>query len=159
MKSPTMNIDKLIVDCIKSGTSYAEKGKSVSIKKEHDELVLVFQTDNAVVRSVLGIARSCDVTFVYMRHRRRPILIFCELKGRNVDDAAEQVQSTLTAVRRAVKNIIAADFPQNGDIRALIVRTGSAPHNQGAIQDKFQRETGVRLQFARERADLRSYLG
>ena len=153
-----MSIDRLIADCIKSGSSYREKGKSVSIAKARDELVFVFHTDNTTARSVLQIARSCDVTFVYMKHRRRPILIFCELKGRQIDDAADQIQSTLLSVRRALREAINRNFPDDPDLRALVIRSGTAPHNQSAIQERFFRQTGVRLQFAREHADLREHI-
>jgi hypothetical protein len=153
-----MTLDKLIVDCIESGASYSEKGKSVAISKRVDELVLVFQTDNAIARAILGITRSCDVTFLYMRHRSRPLLFFCELKGRNIRDAAQQITSTLLAMRRMIQTTVSRDFPRNQDLRAVIVRSGSAPHNQSAIQEQFLKDTGVRLQFARERADLRQFV-
>jgi hypothetical protein len=153
-----MSIERLISSCIQPGTAYSEQGKSVSIARRGNEFVLLFQTDNDVARSVLGITRSCDVTFFYMRHQERPILVFCELKGRNVSDAADQISSTLLAVRTILRQIIGRGFPQNGDIRALVVRTGSAPHNQSAIQESFFRRTGVELLFARNEADLRDYL-
>jgi hypothetical protein len=153
-----MSIDTLVLDCVRKGSSYSEKGKSVSIAKRSDESVLLFHTDNAAARSVLGIARSCDVTFLYMRHLSRPVLLFCELKGRNVADAAEQIESTLVAIRGIIQRTIRRDFPRNGDVRAVVVRSGSAPNNQSAIQERFWRRTGVRLQFARERADLRQFV-
>lgn len=153
-----MSIERLLFDCIQQGTSYSEQGKSVSIARRKNELILLFQTDNDVARFVLGITRSCDVTFFYMRHRQRPILVFCELKGRNVSDAADQISSTLVAIRTILQQTVTRDFPRNEDIRALIVRTGSAPHNQTAIQESFFRRTGVELQFARTNADVRNYL-
>jgi hypothetical protein len=153
-----MSVDILISSCIQPGTSYSEKGRSASIAKGNDETVLLFKTDCDIVRRVLSINRACDIAFLYMKHRTRPILLFVELKGKNINDAAEQIKTTMQAISNIIRNTIHPRFPEKRDVRAIVVRSGSAPQNQFEIQEKFFRETGVRLQFAREKADLRQFI-
>ena len=87
------------------------------------------------------------------------VLAAPRLKGRDVRGAAEQIASTLGAVRPIIRAEVARDFPQDQDLRALIVRSGSAPNTQAAVQERFFRDTGVRLQVARETANLRAFIG
>jgi hypothetical protein len=153
-----MSIDLLALSCLQQGTSVSEQGKRAAIAKRANEVVLLFRTDCGNVRRILGIQRVCDATFMYMRHRGRPLLLFVELKGRNVSDAAEQISSTMQAIRNVIRDTVTPNFPQAADMRAIVVRSGNAPQGQGALQEKFFKATGVKLQFAREVADLRDYL-
>ncbi len=152
-----MSINRLI-SCLQTGTSVSERGKSASLTRRNNEIVLMFSTDSEVVRAVLGVARVCDAVFLHMQHLGRPVLIFVELKGKNVRDAADQISSTIRGVRSLINQSIRRNFPQSGDLRAVIVRSGSAPHNEQQVIDRFWRETGIRLHLVRERADLRKYL-
>src|SRR5437868_1197511 len=93
-----MSINRLI-SCLQTGTSFSEQGKSVSIMRRNNEIVLMFATDSQLVRDVLGVARVCDAVFVYMQYLSRPILIFVELKGKNIKDAADQINSTIRGAR------------------------------------------------------------
>ena len=139
-------------------TSLSERGKSVSIARRNNEIILLFSTDTELARNVLGVARLCDAVFLYMEYLSRPILIFVELKGKNIKDAAEQLSSTIRAVRAILNRSIKRNFPEHGDLRAIVVRAGSAPQNQQEIAERFFKETGVRLHLVRERADLRDFL-
>jgi hypothetical protein len=152
-----MSIERLI-SCLQPGTSLSEQGKTVSITRRNNEIVLMFATDSQLVRDVLNVARVCDAVFLYMQYLSRPILIFVELKGKNVKDAADQISSTIRGVRTLLNRSVRRNFPERADLRAVVVRSGSAPQNQQEIVERFLKETGVRLYLVRERGDLRNYL-
>jgi hypothetical protein len=153
-----MSLDRLICSCLKPGTSFTEKGKTVTIAKRDDETILMFRTDSEIAKKILQIPRACDITYFYMRHRQRPKLLFVELKGKDIGEAGEQLRITIQRLRELIRAQTHPNFPQNIDIRAIAVRTGSAPHAQSKIQELFLRQTGVPLQFARVEAQLRDFL-
>jgi hypothetical protein len=153
-----VSLDRFIWSLLQKATSIPGKGDSrASIQRREGELVLVFDTDNATAREILGISKCCDAVFLYMVSRSRPVLLFVELKGKDVATAAEQITSTMQAIRKIVNKTIYSDFPKSSDMRAVVVRSGPAPQDQSRIQSKFFGATEVRLQFARK-PDLRDFL-
>jgi hypothetical protein len=154
-----MSLDTLLHSCLQVKTSFAEKGKSVSISRGDDEIILMFHTDCDAARKALKIEKACDVTFLYMKHQQRPIFIFVELKGKDISRAAEQIKSTIDGLRRLLKQAISPHYPNNEDLRAIVVRSGSTPRDLSRIHDKFFSDTGVKLQFGRQAADLRRFVG
>lgn len=153
-----MSIDAVVASCLIRGTSFSEKAKSVAIRKRTDEIVMAFRTDSPEFRGITNVQRASDVAFLYMRHLGRPVLLFVELKGSDISHAADQLQATIEAVRKLIRNTVHSSYPECSDVRAIIVRSGSAPANQTLIQERFYKATGVRLRFARDKADLRDFV-
>jgi hypothetical protein len=153
-----MKFEKIVHSCLSDRTSLSEEGKSASIARRNDETILMFLTDSDVVRRELGIKRACDAVFVYIRQRARPILLFIELKGSDIQGAADQIRFTAEGVRKLVNSDFSTTFPNPDDMRAVVVFSGSAPRSQAEILERFERDTGFTLRLVRETADLRKHL-
>jgi len=140
------------------GTHFDEKGKSVRIKPEGGETILVFKTDSDAFRKEFRVGRASDVLFLVQRPRARPRLLFVELKGTHIGDAADQLKETVAAVSRSLQQRLGLEYPTPADMTAIVVRGGSAPTNQQDIQERFYKATKLRLNIEREAVDLRKYL-
>lgn len=145
-----------VLSTLQNGLAMNEKGKRAALALRAGESAYLFRLDNESSRTNLGLQRVCDGVFVHWLHGQRPKLIFVELKGTDIQHGATQLAATLRAVQRSLNERTGNRFPAKGDIRACIVRSGSAPHGQTRIQETFYRDTGVALLFARNTLDVRS---
>jgi hypothetical protein len=145
-----------------SATSHHEEGRGASIKREEGEVVLVFHADTADFRRRFGVENVCDALFFYKKPPARPILLFVELKGHDIEHAAKQIRMTMMAVREGLRGQLGNLGPANAEHRAVIVTSGvAAPRELARLRRDFERETQVALKVETVKkgaCDLRKYL-
>ncbi|KYF52493.1 hypothetical protein BE04_06265 [Sorangium cellulosum] len=145
-----------------SDTSHGEAGKRVSLQREAGETVLVFHADTQEFRRRFGVTHACDAIFFYKRPPAPPLLLFVELKGKEIADGAIQLRETLLAVRRELAAALRDGAPRAEQLRAVIVCSGVAsPREHGRVRAEFERATSVPLlvkTVKRGTCDLRDVL-
>ncbi len=124
-------------------TSHWEGGRGVNAKRTNDTHVKLFRSDTAEFRAKFGNRKSCDCIFLIEKAKTRR-LIFVELKGRNVEEAAEQLLQTVLAVQRQLPAGC-----RDSTMREVIVAGREAPPaaERPKLQKDFQRKTGLVLSF------------
>lgn len=112
-----------LLKCAVQGTSSKEQGKSVSVKPTQGETVLLFRSDSAEFRQCIGALQdsiACDI-MVFYHSSQKTVICFVELKGRDVADGYEQLETTYKQFRQVLgdtaKNIVWCG----------VVRTSSSP--------------------------------
>ena len=128
------------------GTSFKERGVSVSIKSKKDETFIFFHLDsdnNRRLRKYLGIgdtSRICDLLIYYFnKHDDKPSICLVELKGEKVSDAIPQIESAYDAFSKKLKDKhIFDDFSWG----ALIMQksNSSAPTNNKQLLNKLKQK-------------------
>ena len=97
----------LLWNCLVPGaTSVSESGVSANLQRGSDESVLAFRIDTDGFRKRFNLsnpARVCDALFFYKVKESDPLLMFVELKGRDVAGAIQQLEQTLSTVRRELE--------------------------------------------------------
>ncbi len=162
-RSGTVAIEPLLWFCLAQGTSIEEQGLKLSIRPNGDETILVFGTDCAEFRRSFYAPEAdqlaSDALFFYKRADKQPVLVFVELKGRNIDHALKQLRATILAVKRGVEAALGGATT----CLALVVSDGATSKTRQNKQRDFETETGVPLRVkstTRNKAavDLRAVL-
>jgi len=112
-----------LLKCAVRGTSSHEQGKSVSVKPTQGETVLLFRSDSAEFRRCTNVSaesRACDF-MVFYHSPQKTVICFVELKGRDVADGYEQLETTYKQFRQVL-----GDTDKNIVWRG-VVRTSSSP--------------------------------
>src|SRR5262245_16617401 len=114
----------LLWRCLDPGrTSFGEQGLSAQIKPEGKETVLVFHSDTEIFRDTFGLSPEdnvSDAIFFYKKEASRPIVLFLELKGTDIEHARKQ----LTMVIKVVRDKMGAGVRSETDYRAIILTSG-----------------------------------
>ncbi len=119
-----MPFNSLLLNCLEHGTSFTEK-ITVSVKPRTGETILFFSIDNATNKNCnfnkeFGGGRICDLLIFYKKSDI--MIVFVEIKGRNVKDALKQIKNTVNKLKKVnTKNKIIW--------KAVIVSHTSAPKN------------------------------
>ncbi len=127
-------------------TSYQEPGTGwgVQVRPAKDETILFFLTDSQQFRDYFkDLENVADLLVFCKRADRNVILLFVELKGSDLEHAAEQLGQTIEAVRKNLPN----PTHKKTDYRALILASGSsAPlKNVQAIKKNFLKKYHIDL--------------
>ena len=131
---------------LQHGTSLrdGEQGsnRSASFKPGKGERAWLFNSDSEDFRKHFRNRKSCDGIFLIETPTERR-LVFIELKGRNLEDAAEQLREALQAVLKQLP----PDCRKSTRPEVVVVR-GRAPPTQvvSKVLKEFQRKTGFILQ-------------
>lgn len=133
-----MPFETLERHCRLPSTHFTEQGKTVSLEPEQDETVRFFHIDNHAFRSYFQVANVCDLLIEYQRETFA-LLLFIELKGKNLRDAEQQIVGAVKAVRTCLEGQWA--------LRALVVASGVSPKRAAAMQRRIKRATSVTLYF------------
>jgi hypothetical protein len=98
---PLDTLHRLFHHCLIRGTSFAESGVRVYVNPQSEEKVHFFVLDDqanpdCTLRQDLEMSgRICDILVSYARQgKNKTILCLVELKGKNLERAAEQVVNT-----------------------------------------------------------------
>jgi hypothetical protein len=157
MAEPTP-LNVLFWECLeRHATGCSERGTRAAIQKQPGETVLVFRTDNSAMRQAFGLEKACDRLFFYMKEQSAPKLVFVELKGTDVKRAAEQLEETVTKVKRVLGSIWNA-LVRNENLHAVVVSQGGVPRQLEKLQQDFRKRVGIPLKISRSPADLRTIL-
>lgn len=104
-----MPFNTLLLNCLKSGTSFSENGVGVSIRPQSNETTLFFSIDeqsnpNSTFRKDLSINGGlCDLIIFHVEHNiDERVFCFVELKGGDTKHAVEQVINTFDAVKAKI---------------------------------------------------------
>ena len=145
-----MPFNFLLCECLHPGeTGFKESGIGARIRPEGRECVLVFGIDNQRFRTQFSVHRACDALFFYKSQAHGPVLLFVELKGSDVESAAEQLGQALDAVRKGLSGV--------SEYRAIVVLRKSAPASRNKLWSRFRNKYGVELKVCRD-GNLRPFL-
>ncbi|ODS39468.1 hypothetical protein BEH94_07965 [Candidatus Altiarchaeales archaeon WOR_SM1_SCG] len=120
-----------MINCIKDGTSYKEYGVSVSVKHGKSETVLFFAIDSnsnnrSNFRDVINTTVICDLLVYYSTDAGNKKICLVELKGKDVEHAADQLIET----KEKTENLLKEKRYRNVIWKGLIVHRSSAPRQQ-----------------------------
>lgn len=120
-----MPFDVLESHCLLPGTTFTEHGKTVSLELRADERVRFFHIDNQPFRLHFQVTTVCDLL---VEHHRQlsSLLLFVELKGKNLRDAERQIVGAINAVRSCLEG--------QWTIRALVVASSVRPNVAATMQ-------------------------
>lgn len=154
-----MPFNFLLWNCLIPGaTSVSESGVSANLKRESDESVLAFRIDTDGFRKRFKLsngAKVCDALFFYKVKKSDPLLIFVELKGRDIPRAIQQLEQTLSTFRR--------ELEQRGELArrrvkcVAVVVTRRGVHRQTKRLQREFSQRDVPLKFSKT-GDLRQLL-
>lgn len=100
-----------------------------------------FASDTREFREHFSIRQSCDAVMLIETPVTRK-LFFIELKGRNFEEAVDQIAEALTAVRNAVPR----DCRESTELEAIAIAGGATPDKEfRKAQEKFRKKTRVQL--------------
>lgn len=116
--------------CRLHGTSHKQSGVRVSIRPHASEEIVFFcvdpnQNPDCKLRAILELDNEliCDLVVLY-RNSVEVIICLIELKGRHIDHAIEQINSTYNAILR----VFNGDLHREVKWRAYIKQNISAPN-------------------------------
>ncbi len=127
-----------------------QKGKSVFISvNDGNEYVIFFKIDGGYISSS---DRKADYMIYYHDfNNEKRYLLLIELKGSNVKDAIQQLETTIN--HNKIKNILEGF---QGIKVAIVISHGGSPSPIKEYEAKFRKRYGISLQvFRRKRLDLR----
>jgi hypothetical protein len=125
------------------GTSLTDSGskRGASFKPGRGEKAYLFDSDSQRFREHFHNQKSCDGIFLIETATERR-LVFIELKGRNLEDAAAQLLETLQAVRKQLP----ADCRKSTKLEVVVVRGGAPPRQEvSKMLEQFEQKTGLVL--------------
>ncbi len=118
-----------LLKCAMRGTSFGERGKSVSVEPEAGEIVLFFRSDSPDFRSCVGLTsveKACDIMVFYYKSPKM-VICFVELKGSEIEKAHEQIRET----HRAFLNASGSGNTQGVEWKGLVITdSGSSARNR-----------------------------
>ena len=127
----------------REGTSLKESGQRFHFAPKAGERAYLFASDTREFREHFRIQQSCDAVMLIETSLSRK-LFFIELKGRNFEEAADQITEALIAVRRAVPR----DCRESTEFEAIVIARGGTPgQDRRKALEKFWNRTRVKLQF------------
>jgi len=126
-----MPFNELMINCVENGTSYNEYGIRVSVKSKGGETVLFFVIDSnsnncSNFRDVIKTDVICDLLVYYSTDASNKKICLVELKGKDVEHAAEQLIET----KEKTENLLKDKKYRNIIWKGLIVHRSSAPRQQ-----------------------------
>ena len=148
-----MPFNQLLCKCLLAGrTSVNEQGKAARLVPESGECVLVFRLDSREFRKVFGVEDQpiCDHLFFYKKAADDPVLLCVELKGADLERAAEQIGRVIRLLKKELAKVSVR-------FRAVIVSNRGVPREFSHAQRRFQREHRVELKVSKD-GDLRREL-
>jgi hypothetical protein len=95
-----LRFDRLLWQCLEPGKhEFTEENITVQLLPAAGETVLMFQTDSAAFRDWQEGIKACDLLFFYRGPAvPKPVLMFVELKGSELESAEAQCESAFKRV-------------------------------------------------------------
>jgi hypothetical protein len=125
----------------REGTSFKESGRGFHFAPKAGEKAYLFASDTREFREHFSIQQSCDAVMLIETSSSRKLL-FIELKGRNFEEAVDQIAEALIAVRNAVPR----DCRESTEFEAIAIAGGATPDKEyRKALEKFRKRTRVKL--------------
>ena len=148
-----MPFNFLVWNCLEPNrTAIKESGKTARFAREQGECILAFRLDCSAFRTQFKpeAQKVCDGMFFYWRAGGVPVVLFVELKGRDVKAAVEQLSATLDVLRPKAPSY-------RPKLVAVVVTKRGVPKGWGDLSKTFGDRHGARLVVSRD-GDMRQFL-
>ncbi|HFD38750.1 MAG TPA: hypothetical protein ENJ31_02700 [Anaerolineae bacterium] len=157
-----MPFNTLLLTCLIPGTSFTEQGATVRMEPRSGETLLFFAIDDQSnpgcgLRQAINLydGAICDLAVFYVpSDRDRNILCLVELKGSELDRAAEQIRNTYRALSSRLR-----PHAQQVEWKAYILEHGSAPKlKRRRARETLQQILGKKAFAIKRDRDLGAFL-
>lgn len=110
-------------------------------QESENEALLAFQIDDPAFRDKFGVndQQLCDAVVCCVRNNEKPVVIWIELKGSEIDKAVRQIASTHRAISGTERCF--ADR-----CHGLVITSGASPQKQNDA-NKAAAKSGIRFHF------------